>query len=50
MSSMPQLSPFDPPTSIANIKAADIFSPAMRQRIDVASLYAKALRAVPESA
>jgi hypothetical protein len=29
--------------------AAEAFSPSMRQRIDVASLYAKALRATPET-
>jgi hypothetical protein len=29
--------------------AAEAFSPSMRQRIDVAGLYAKALRAVPET-
>ena len=29
--------------------AAEAFSPAMRQRIDVASLYTKALRATPET-
>jgi hypothetical protein len=31
------------------IDAADIFTPSMRQRIDIASLYAKALRAMPET-
>ncbi|MDQ2802214.1 MAG: DUF29 domain-containing protein, partial [Pseudomonadota bacterium] len=31
------------------IDAADAFSPSMRQRIDIAELYAKALRAMPET-
>jgi hypothetical protein len=31
------------------IDAADIFSPGMRQRIDVKDLYAKALRIMPET-
>jgi hypothetical protein len=31
------------------IDAADVFTPSMRQRIDVKDLYAKALRIVPEA-
>jgi len=34
---------------VARINAADAFSPAMRQRIDVTDLYAKALRALPDT-
>ena len=33
---------------IARVNAADAYTPSMRQRIDVASLYAKALHAMPE--
>ncbi len=34
---------------VARINAADAYSPSMRQRIDVAELYAKALRAMPDT-
>jgi Domain of unknown function DUF29 len=34
---------------IARINAADAYTPSMRQHIDVADLYAKALRAIPET-
>jgi hypothetical protein len=34
---------------VARINAADAFAPSMRQKIDVADLYAKALRALPET-
>jgi hypothetical protein len=34
---------------IARINAADAYTPSMRQKIDVADLYAKALRALPET-
>ena len=34
---------------VARINAADAYAPSMRQRIDVAELYAKALRALPET-
>jgi hypothetical protein len=34
---------------VARINAADAYTPSMRQRIDVAKIYAKALRAMPES-
>ena len=34
---------------VARINAADAYTPSMRQRIDVADLYAKALHAMPES-
>jgi hypothetical protein len=33
----------------ARINAADAYAPSMRQRIDVAELYAKALHAMPDS-
>ena len=32
-----------------SINAADAYAPSMRQRIDVAELYAKALRAMPDT-
>jgi hypothetical protein len=34
---------------VARINAADAFAPSMRQKIDVADLYAKALHAMPET-
>jgi|ERR1700677_1132975 hypothetical protein len=34
---------------VARINAADAFAPSMGQKIDVADLYAKALRALPET-
>jgi hypothetical protein len=34
---------------VARINAADAFAPSMRQKIDVADLYAKALHALPET-
>ena len=34
---------------VARINAADAYAPSMRQRIDVQDLYAKALRAMPET-
>lgn len=34
---------------IARINAADAYAPSMRQKIDVADIYAKALRAMPEA-
>ena len=34
---------------VARINAADAFAPSMRQRIDVADLYAKALSAMPDT-
>jgi len=34
---------------VARINAADAFAPSMRQRIDVAALYTKALRALPDT-
>ena len=34
---------------VARINAADAYAPSMRQHIDVADLYAKALRAMPET-
>jgi hypothetical protein len=34
---------------IARINAADAYTPAMRERIDMADLCAKALRAMPDS-
>lgn len=34
---------------IARINAADAYAPSMRQKIDVADIYAKALRALPEA-
>jgi hypothetical protein len=34
---------------VARIYAADAYAPSMRQKIDVADLYAKALRALPET-
>jgi Domain of unknown function DUF29 len=34
---------------MARINAADAYAPSMRQRIDVAELYTKALRAMPET-
>jgi hypothetical protein len=34
---------------IARINAADAFAPSMRQYIDVADLYAKAVRAMPDA-
>jgi hypothetical protein len=34
---------------VARVNAADAFAPSMRQKIDVADLYAKALRALPEA-
>jgi hypothetical protein len=34
---------------IARINAADAFAPSMRQYIDVADLYAKAVRAMPDT-
>ena len=34
---------------VARINAADAYAPSMRQRIDVADLYTKALRAMPET-
>jgi hypothetical protein len=34
---------------IARINAADAFAPSMRQHIDIADLYAKAVRAMPET-
>src|SRR3954454_18202983 len=34
---------------VARINAADAFAPSMRQKIDVADLYAKALRDLPET-
>jgi hypothetical protein len=35
--------------SVARINAADAFTPSMRQWIDLTDLYAKAVRAMPES-
>jgi predicted lipoprotein len=34
---------------VARINAADAYAPSMRQRIDIAGLYAKALRALPDT-
>lgn len=34
---------------VARINAADAFTPSMRQKIDIADLYAKALRALPDT-
>ena len=34
---------------LARINAADAYAPSMRQRLDVAELYAKALRAMPDT-
>jgi hypothetical protein len=34
---------------VARINAADAYAPSMRQRIDVADLYTKALHAIPET-
>ena len=34
---------------VARINAADAFAPSMRRRIDIADLYAKAIRALPEA-
>jgi hypothetical protein len=34
---------------VARINAADAFAPSMRQKIDVPEIYAKALRALPET-
>ena len=34
---------------VARINAADAYAPSMRQKIDVADLYAKALHAMPET-
>jgi hypothetical protein len=34
---------------VARINAADAYAPSMRQRIDVTDLYAKALRALPDT-
>jgi hypothetical protein len=34
---------------VARINAADAFAPSMRQTIDIADIYAKALRALPEA-
>ena len=34
---------------VARINAADAFTPSMRQRIDVTDLYAKAVRAMPDT-
>jgi len=34
---------------VARINAADAFTPSMRQKIDIADIYAKALRAMPET-
>jgi hypothetical protein len=34
---------------VARVNAADAFTPSMRQRIDIAGLYAKALRAMPDA-
>ena len=34
---------------VARINAADAFAPSMRQNIDIADIYAKALRAMPET-
>jgi hypothetical protein len=34
---------------VARINAADAFAPSMRQHIDLAGIYAKALRALPET-
>jgi hypothetical protein len=34
---------------IARINAADAYVPSMRQKIDVADIYAKALRAMPDT-
>jgi hypothetical protein len=34
---------------LARINAADAFAPSMRQHIDIADLYAKAVRAMPET-
>lgn len=34
---------------VARINAADAYAPSMRQKIDVADIYAKALRAMPET-
>jgi hypothetical protein len=34
---------------LARINAADAYAPSMRQRIDVADLYAKALHAMPDT-
>jgi Domain of unknown function DUF29 len=35
--------------SVARINAADAYAPSMRRHIDVADLYAKVLRAMPET-
>lgn len=34
---------------VARINAADAYAPSMRQKIDVAGIYAKAVRALPET-
>jgi hypothetical protein len=34
---------------IARINAADAYAPSMRQKLDVADIYAKALRAMPDT-
>jgi hypothetical protein len=34
---------------VARINAADAFAPSMRQNIDIADIYTKALRALPET-
>ena len=34
---------------VARINAADAYTPSMHQRIDIQDLYAKAVRAIPES-
>ena len=34
---------------VARINAADAYAPSMRQKIDLADIYAKALRALPET-
>jgi hypothetical protein len=35
--------------AVARINAADAFAPSMRQHIDIAGIYVKALRALPET-
>jgi hypothetical protein len=34
---------------VARINAADAYAPSMRQKIDIAAIYAKALRAMPDT-
>ena len=34
---------------VARINAADAYAPSMRQKIDMAAIYAKALRAMPDT-